>query len=93
MPAPGVSAVWVQHPVPVWMDDALCRRHDPALWFPNKGYSRAARDARAICAECPVQPDCLAYGASLRLRGPLHGIWGGRTFQHRHDAEHVLGVR
>ena len=31
---------------------------------------------KAICALCPVQPQCLAWAAE---RGVDHGIWGGLT--------------
>ena len=59
-----------------WMKDAACRDHeDPDLWFPG-----ADRDntllAKAICAECPVQIDCLTYARTERID---HGIWGGLT--------------
>ena len=32
------------------------------------------RQAKAICARCPVRMECLEY--AIRIREP-HGIWGG----------------
>jgi WhiB family redox-sensing transcriptional regulator len=32
------------------------------------------RQAKAICARCPVRIECLEY--AIRIREP-HGIWGG----------------
>ena len=32
------------------------------------------RQAKAICARCPVRIECLEY--AVRIREP-HGIWGG----------------
>jgi WhiB family redox-sensing transcriptional regulator len=37
--------------------------------------------AKAICARCAVQPDCLAF--ALRVR-QMHGVWGGATAEERY---------
>lgn len=47
---------------------------DPELFFPEKGAS--SRRARAICAECPIQIECLNYAIFHRVSD---GIWGGRS--------------
>jgi Transcription factor WhiB len=49
---------------------------DPAIFFPAQGAPVSA--ARAICAQCPHQPECLALG--LREK---YGIWGGTTEMER----------
>ena len=38
--------------------------------------TRHERAALQLCADCPVQLDCLAYAVSTRQR---FGVWGGRT--------------
>lgn len=58
-----------------WRDDALCAQISPEPWFPPKGSQ--ALDAKAVCATCPVQEQCLEFA----LNDPtIHvGIWAGRT--------------
>jgi WhiB family transcriptional regulator, redox-sensing transcriptional regulator len=67
-----------------WTDHAICRGADPDLFFPI-GYSaellqEQQREAKAICANCPVASDCLAW--ALRVGEP-DGIWGGTTPEER----------
>ncbi|MGI5166438.1 WhiB family transcriptional regulator [Spirillospora sp. CA-253888] len=67
-----------------WSDRAICRGADPDLFFPI-GYSAEVfqeqeRAAKAICANCPVVSDCLAW--ALRVGEP-DGIWGGTTPEER----------
>jgi WhiB family redox-sensing transcriptional regulator len=63
-----------------WQRNAACRGPESVLFFaptvPEARSDREAREtrAKAICAECPVTPECLQY--ALRIREP-HGIWGG----------------
>lgn len=61
-----------------WMEHAACVGHDPELWFPD-GHGRhdaETREARAICATCAVQAECLDLAL---VRGERYGIWGGRA--------------
>jgi WhiB family redox-sensing transcriptional regulator len=59
---------------------AACRGEAAHLFVPpTHPESRAQRAARGdaakrICAQCPLQRDCLDY--ALRVHEPL-GIWGG----------------
>ncbi len=55
-----------------WMNDALCAQTDPEAFFPEKGGSTCA--AKAVCAVCPVRPECLAYALE---HNETVGIWGG----------------
>lgn len=58
-----------------WQQKAACMGADPDLWFPPpNGGQKQARQARAICADCPVRTECLAYAINQRIG---HGIWGG----------------
>jgi WhiB family transcriptional regulator, redox-sensing transcriptional regulator len=54
-----------------WTSQARCTQTDQELWFPPKGDPGAP--ARAICMQCEVRIECLAYGT----RADEHGIWGG----------------
>jgi WhiB family transcriptional regulator, redox-sensing transcriptional regulator len=71
---------------PGWELSAACRLSDPDLFFPisHAGASLTqVRAAKAICAACPVRPQCLAFAQRTRQR---HGIWGGLTEQERNAA-------
>ena len=64
----------------LWQIKAACRGPQAAVFFPPSSFERKdekdEREARAkaICAECAVQRECLDY--AIRIREP-HGIWGG----------------
>lgn len=64
-----------------WMDDALCAQIGPALFFPTKKGVRSG-PAKAICARCPVQEQCLkaALGFGTEV---TYGIWGNTTHHER----------
>jgi WhiB family redox-sensing transcriptional regulator len=60
---------------------------DPDDWFPVTQDATSARDqaarAIAVCASCPVRPDCLEL--SLRSASGIgaHGVWGGLVEEER----------
>jgi WhiB family redox-sensing transcriptional regulator len=64
----------------VWQTRAACRGPQATVFFPpthaERKEEKIARErrAKAICATCVVQPECLRY--AIRIREP-HGIWGG----------------
>lgn len=55
-----------------WMADAVCPQADPEAWYPPKGGS--IREAKRVCASCPVRLDCLDYALANDER---FGVWGG----------------
>lgn len=61
-----------------WAADANCRGLDSELFFPERGQSTS--EAKAICHECDVQAECLAYALN---NGEHHGIWGGLSERER----------
>lgn len=61
-----------------WRDRAICAQTDPELWFPDKGGS--PRQAKQVCADCPVRWECLAHALSHNERW---GVWGGFTVEER----------
>jgi len=73
-----------------WRQQAACLDADnPDVFFPKHGYGnteKLERAAKAICAQCIVQPECLDY--AVRTNQP-EGVWGGlndderRTYRKR----------
>jgi WhiB family redox-sensing transcriptional regulator len=60
-----------------WHDDAACRDEDPELFFPIGSTGQALvqlQQAKAVCAGCVVQSQCLEWALSA---GVEHGVWGG----------------
>ena len=73
--------------IPVdWMGDAACRDVDPKIFFVDHPGSGSAAEARAVCAGCPVQAQCLDYALAANER---HGIWGGLTERQRRATNRV----
>lgn len=63
---------------PAWHRRAACRGRGTTAFFPSPGDSLNA--ARAVCASCEVQPECLA--AAVADAG-LQGFWGGTSERER----------
>lgn len=61
-----------------WVEEALCAQTDPEEFFPPKG--RSPREAKKVCAACPVAAECLAYALD---NGERHGVWGGLSERER----------
>jgi WhiB family redox-sensing transcriptional regulator len=60
-----------------WREQAACRDHDPEVFFPGRQATPGQiAAAKAICATCLVQEDCLAYALETNQ---TEGIWGGQT--------------
>jgi WhiB family redox-sensing transcriptional regulator len=63
---------------PPWMARSACRGNGTGAYFPGRGEPVAR--AKAVCAACEVQAECLAYA----LADPeLAGVWGGTSAQQR----------
>ena len=61
-----------------WHEKARCKGWDPEIFYPDRGVPSAS--AKAVCKECPVQPDCLEYALTKDER---FGIWGGLSERER----------
>jgi WhiB family redox-sensing transcriptional regulator len=48
------------------------------MFYPERGTTCA--DLKAICAECPVTAECLAYALVNREK---YGTWGGKSERQR----------
>lgn len=78
-------AAFIESARPAWMNRSACHDHPEVNFFPTPGQS--LRPAKAICAECPVQAECLSYAVGAKT---LRGVWGGlgererqHIYQHR----------
>ncbi len=62
-------------------------RVDPDDWFPVARDAAKARDeaahAIAVCARCPVRPDCLELSMRHASGVGAHGVWGGLVEEER----------
>ena len=67
-----------------WRERAACRGINPDLFFPaGERDELSAEDtlrAKAVCASCSVQDECLIYAISNHVD---HGVFGGFTEQER----------
>lgn len=63
---------------PPWQALAECQGVDPDLFFPERGAS--IREAKAVCARCPVTAECLEHAITHH---EVHGIWGGKSERER----------
>src|SRR6266568_643815 len=63
---------------PEWTLAAACQFVDAEIFFPERGGS--TREAKMVCASCPVQADCLADALAHQDR---FGIWGGLSEHER----------
>lgn len=61
-----------------WTEQALCAQTDPESFFPEKGGS--TREAKKVCASCPVRAECLDHALEHEER---FGIWGGLSERER----------
>jgi len=61
-----------------WMSDALCAQIATEMFFPERGGS--TREAKGVCAACPVTAECLEYALRNDER---FGIWGGKSERER----------
>lgn len=69
---------------PAWHKDALCRQHPEVDFFPSCG--ARTREAKAVCAACPVSEECRGAGNETYCGLRLSGIWGGTTMTERRPA-------
>ena len=69
-----------------WQLAARCRGRDDLFFHPHgeREPTRSQREtaAKAICASCPVQPECREH--ALVMREP-YGVWGGTTETEREE--------
>lgn len=72
-----------------WMDRASCRDADTLLFFPDHG--DVPPEAKALCDECAVRSDCLAY--ALGMGEDARGVWAGTSERMRRRMRRTSGLR
>lgn len=71
-----------------WIAQAECATVDPDLMFPAIGDKHAYRDARSVCAACPVIKQCLEDAMAIEGtagKTNRHGVRGGKSPAERAD--------
>jgi WhiB family redox-sensing transcriptional regulator len=63
-----------------WLNHAACAGTDTTGFFPDRGQQDVIKQAKAICARCPVRAECLTYAMQ---NGEKYGIWGGYSEKER----------
>ena len=66
-----------------WRERASCASVDSDLFFPVGATGPAVAQiaaAKAVCATCPVQPECLAFAIATNQE---YGVWGGTSEEER----------
>ncbi len=58
----------------VWRLHARCRGSDPGRFYLKQGDFQGVREAKAVCASCPVRTDCLLAALASAEE---YGLWGG----------------
>jgi len=71
-----------------WKDKAECLDADPDIFFPPEGVN--IHQARAVCARCPVQEECLEYALKHNIE---FGVWGGMSRKEREQIARKRGIR
>jgi WhiB family redox-sensing transcriptional regulator len=66
-----------------WVAFAACGQLDAPPMFPHPTDEVGVAAAKATCAVCPVQPECLDRAIAT---GEQHGVWGGMTEEERRNA-------
>ncbi len=61
-----------------WVTRSACRGLDPTIFYPAT--DEEADEAKSVCAECPVQTECLEHAIGHREH---NGVWGGATERER----------
>ena len=65
---------------PLPLDARVPCRHEPDMWFPDKGGSHKPTElAKETCRRCPWRVDCFTWAADPDNQ-VSHGIWGGFSF-------------
>lgn len=72
-----------------WMERAACAQIGGDLWYADEGQANYRKEAKEICAGCPVQTECLTYALEVEAADPRtsfrYGIWSGTTPNQRHE--------
>lgn len=68
----------------MWKDLARCNGTDPETFFDELRVG----EAKALCADCSVIPECLAFAVSTNQEG----VWGNTTNQERRQTGRLIEI-
>lgn len=75
-----------------WMDQADCKGKTH-LMFPKEHKDITyIVEARALCASCPVKPQCLEYALEFPS-ADMHGVWAGLTSRQLAAEQRRRGIK
>jgi WhiB family redox-sensing transcriptional regulator len=63
-----------------WQQNAVCAEVGSELFFAEKGEAWHVKQAKKLCAGCPVRQECLEYALE---NGERFGVWGGLSERQR----------
>ena len=76
---------------PDWFKDALCTGKTD--WFiPARGENHLTVQAKKLCAECPVQPQCFEYSIETASKFDTYGMWAGYSRNEREGYMYEHGI-
>lgn len=75
-------------PDQAWKVFAVCADMDPEVFY-DLATPAAVRQARSVCALCPVRNACLEYALTWREGW---GMWGGQTPRERENIALLRGL-
>jgi len=78
---------------PDWQKDAACAGMDVNMFFPKRGETAKANQAKKVCMKCPVIEECRAYGLELSQKFETVGIFGGMSSNTRKQVLHEQGSK
>lgn len=70
-----------------WRQYGACRDKPQDWWYPERGDS--TREAKEVCAVCPVMEACRTWG----LKHEHMGIWGGLSERERRRLRKRAGIK
>ncbi|MFB0617289.1 WhiB family transcriptional regulator [Streptomyces sp. AGS-58] len=83
-----------------WSDQAACRDQDLTIFYPEDFPAglvlMVTREAKSVCARCPVIEECLK---AAMARSEPNGVWGGldkderRILRRREQRRHRRAAR
>jgi len=75
-----------------WSHKAACRGSQHLMFTRGHKDITYIADARAICATCPVQEECLNYALQF-APGDMHGVWAGLTSRQLKAEQRKRGIK
>lgn len=64
-----------------WLVEAACRGMDTGVFFSES--PRHYKEAREVCAMCPVTEECLSIALEMTVHLDTSGLYGGLTPRQR----------